>query len=72
MKKSLSTKLVSIILLIFIILISTVSFFNYKNASQDASDVYKGLQQLALSSSFTTINITMNIEAQQHLQAIAK
>ena len=64
MKNSLTTKLIGIVLGIFIILISVISFFNYKNTVSQVDDVYSGLQQLALSSSFTTINITMNIEAQ--------
>ncbi|MCX2716123.1 cache domain-containing protein, partial [Helicobacter sp. MIT 21-1697] len=72
MKKSLATRLISIVLGIFVLLILIVSFFNYKNAARDIGEVYRGLQQLALSSSYTTINITMNIEAQQHLNMIAK
>ncbi|WP_289686705.1 PDC sensor domain-containing protein, partial [Helicobacter japonicus] len=70
MKNSLTTKLIGIVLGIFIILISVISFFNYKNTVSQVDDVYSGLQQLALSSSFTTINITMNIEAQQHLKML--
>ncbi len=72
MGKSLVTKLIGVVVGIFIILIATLSFFNYKNTSNDVSNIYKGLQQLALSSSYTTINITMNIEAKQHLDMLAE
>ncbi|MCH5314205.1 MAG: methyl-accepting chemotaxis protein, partial [Helicobacter sp.] len=64
-------KLISVVLAIFIVVLLTTSFFSYRNTSNDTGEVFKGLQKLALSSSFTTINITMNIEAQQHLKAIA-
>ncbi|RAX56390.1 methyl-accepting chemotaxis protein, partial [Helicobacter monodelphidis] len=66
------TKLILIVLIIFAILLATVSAFNYQRTSKETVEVYGGIQQLALNAAYNTINITMDIEAQQHLKMIAE
>ncbi|RDU61172.1 methyl-accepting chemotaxis protein, partial [Helicobacter marmotae] len=71
MLRSLTAKLVLVVVVIVILLLAIITLFNYKNTSKNTVELYESLQQLALNSSYTTINITMNIEAQQHLRFIA-
>ncbi|RDU62231.1 methyl-accepting chemotaxis protein, partial [Helicobacter didelphidarum] len=68
---SLSSKLISGVMAIFIVIICIVSILNYKKTSQDTIEVFEGIQHLALNASYNTINITMHIEAQQHLEMLA-
>ncbi|MGI0440502.1 cache domain-containing protein, partial [Helicobacter himalayensis] len=70
MKFSLANKLVISILSIFVVVIVVVTFYNYKNTSQNTIQLFRSLQEGALKASFTTINITMDIEAQQHLSML--
>ncbi|TLD96239.1 methyl-accepting chemotaxis protein, partial [Helicobacter jaachi] len=69
---SLGSKLVACVTAIFVIIIGSVSYFNYRQNSHEINDLYTGIQQGGLDASYNTINITMNIEAKSHLQAIAK
>ncbi|TLD80976.1 methyl-accepting chemotaxis protein [Helicobacter sp. MIT 05-5293] len=71
MFRSVTTKIVATVVVIVVILLTIVSIFNYKSTSKNTIEVFSSLQQLSLASSYTTINITMNIEAQQHLKMIA-
>ena len=70
--KSVSTKILAIVIGIFVLVLGVTSLFNYKKTAKETIEVYEGIQQLALNSSFTTINITMNAEARQHLSELAK
>ena len=68
---SLGIKLIGIVLLVLMIVITTMSIYNYKKTSDEVTTLYSSIQQGVLNASYTTINITMNIEAKQHLKAIA-
>ena len=72
MKFSLANKLLVWVLSIFIVVIAVVTVYNYKKTSQNTIELFRSIQQGALSASYTTINITMNIEAQQHLDFLRK
>ena len=72
MRFSLANKLLISVLSIFIVVIATVTIYNYKKTSENTIDLFQSIQQGALSASYTTINITMNIEAQQHLDFLRK
>lgn len=72
MKFSLVNKLLICVLSIFVVVIIVVTAYNYKKTSNDTINLFKSIQQGALSASYTTINITMNIEAQQHLDFLRK
>ena len=72
MFKSVCFKILGIVVGIFVVVIGITSFMNYKRTASETIEVYEGLQQLALNSSYTTINITMGIEAKQHLTELQK
>ena len=72
MKFSVANKLLISVVLIFIIVIAAVTIYNYKKTSDNTIELYKSIQQGALSASYTTINITMNVEAQQHLDVLRR
>ena len=72
MRFSLANKLLISVLSIFIVVIATVTIYNYKKTSENTMDLFQSIQQGALSASYTTINITMHIEAQQHLDFLRK
>ncbi|MWV67607.1 methyl-accepting chemotaxis protein [Helicobacter saguini] len=69
---SLGSKLVICVTAIFVVIIASVSFFNYKKNTIEINDLYTGIQQVALAASYNTINISMGLEAKEHLHAIAK
>lgn len=69
-KTSLATKLCIYIVGIFVAIMFASAVFNYNRTSSTVTELYQSLQQNALAASYTTINITMNIEANQHLQAV--
>ncbi|MGX3044049.1 methyl-accepting chemotaxis protein [Helicobacter sp. T3_23-1056] len=71
MFKSVASKIMSISLGIFIAVFGISTFINYKQTSAETIETYEGLQKTALNSSFLTINITMNIEANQQLNNLA-
>ncbi|TLD80330.1 methyl-accepting chemotaxis protein, partial [Helicobacter sp. MIT 11-5569] len=72
LKVSLATKISGLIIVTFIVIISISAIVNYKNTVDDSVKIYHVLQESILKASFTTINITMNIEAEQHLKFIAE
>ncbi|KAA6215549.1 methyl-accepting chemotaxis protein, partial [Campylobacter sp. LR185c] len=69
---SIGKKLSCFVLLIMVFVLGVVTIFNYKLTANEIRSLFKTIQQEALVASFTTINITMNIEANQHLKAIVK
>ena len=72
MKASLVTKIAATIVITFVIMISISAIMNYRNTIDDSAKVYHLLQESILKASYTTINITMNIEAEQHLKFLAE
>ena len=69
--KSLTTKITVLAIAVFFAILVVVLFLNYKVASKNMEDMYKTLQESIIKASFTTINITMNIEAKQHLEFLS-
>ncbi|WP_301010927.1 methyl-accepting chemotaxis protein [Helicobacter rodentium] len=72
MKASLVAKIAATIVITFVIMISISAIMNYRNTIDDSAKVYHLLQESILKASYTTINITMNIEAEQHLKFLAE
>ncbi|NDJ27029.1 methyl-accepting chemotaxis protein, partial [Campylobacter sp. MIT 19-121] len=68
MKNSIIAKLSLIVVLIFAVIMIANAIYSYKKTSEEVTSLYSSIQNLALSASYTTINITMNIEAIQHLK----
>ena len=68
---SLATRLTSFIVLVFVVILGASSIVSYNNTSSTVTELFKSIQKGALNASYTTINITMNIEATQHLKALA-
>lgn len=71
MFKSIASKIISICLGIFVIVLGISTFVNYKQTSAETIEVYEGLQKLALNSSYLTINITMNTDAINQMSGLA-
>lgn len=71
-KTSLAAKLCLYIVCVFVVIMGASAIFNYNKTSSSVAELYTSIQKGALSASYTTINITMNIEASQHLKAIAE
>ena len=69
-KKSLATRLCIYIVGIFAVIMVISAFFNYNRNSSTVTTLYQSLQKNALGAAYTTINLTMNVEANQHLQAV--
>lgn len=72
MLRTLGGKLVSVVAIIFVISIAVILGVNYKRSYAQIDNLYDSIQQGVLDASYTTINITMNVEARQHLEAMAK
>ena len=68
---SLATRLTSFIVLVFVVILGASSIVSYNNTSSTVTELFKSIQKGALNASYTTINITMNVEATQHLKALA-
>ncbi|MCW1361151.1 methyl-accepting chemotaxis protein, partial [Campylobacter jejuni] len=71
-QRSVKSKLILLIVIVFVVIIGVLSTFNYKSTSNEVMNLYGSIQRGVLDASYTTVNISMNIEAQQHLEAIAK
>lgn len=70
-KSSLANRLCIFIVSVFVAIMLASSALSYKNTSADITALYESIQKGALEASYTTINITMNVEATQHLKAAA-
>ncbi|WP_297447879.1 hypothetical protein [uncultured Campylobacter sp.] len=46
--------------------------YNYISSSSQISTLFRSIQKGILDASYTTIDITMNVEAKQHLNAVAE
>ena len=69
-KMSLNAKTISVVVLLFIVLVVALGAYSHARVKSKTVDYFSDIQHLALSASHTTINITMNIEAEQHLRAL--
>ncbi|MDE5602508.1 MAG: methyl-accepting chemotaxis protein, partial [Helicobacter sp.] len=69
--RSLTTKISGLVIITFIIIIILLNFLYYKSSARIVEDLYHTIQNSVLEASYTTINITMNIEAKQHLEFVA-
>ena len=69
-KMGLNAKTISVVVLLFIVLVGALSAYSHARVKSKTVDYFSDIQHLALSASHTTINITMNIEAEQHLRAL--
>ncbi|PHY90601.1 cache domain-containing protein, partial [Campylobacter vulpis] len=72
MMKTLSGKLLACVVAIFIVVIGVIMTYSYISSSSQISTLFKSIQKGILDASYTTINITMNVEANQHLSAVAE
>ena len=71
-KTSIATRLSIFIVCVFVVIMGASTIFNYNKTSSSVNELYTSIQKGALNASYTTINITMNIEANQHLKAVAE
>ena len=69
--RSLTTKISGLAIITFVIIILLLNFMYYKSSARIVEDLYHTIQKSVLEASYTTINITMNIEAKQHLEFAA-
>ncbi|KGI56165.1 PDC sensor domain-containing protein, partial [Campylobacter sp. MIT 97-5078] len=72
MKNSIIAKLSLIVALIFAVIMIANAIYNYKKTSEEVTSLNSSIQNLALNASYTTINITMNTEAIQHLKVASE
>ncbi|MCH5322635.1 MAG: methyl-accepting chemotaxis protein, partial [Helicobacter sp.] len=70
--KSLSSKIITCAIVVFLFIIVGANVVNYQKVSSNTIETFESMQKLALNASYNTINITMYIEAKQHLEMIAK
>ena len=68
--KSLALKISGLIIVAFVVMMSISIFFNYRGTAENTNKLFSTIQESILEASYTTINITMNIEAKQHLEFI--
>ncbi|TLD99258.1 hypothetical protein LS73_007485, partial [Helicobacter muridarum] len=69
---SMAGKLTMGILVIFILIIILINSFSFKRTINNIYDLYESIQDGVLNASYTTINITMNIEAKEHLRKLTQ
>lgn len=71
-KAGLATKTLGVVVLLFIVLVGCLSTYSHQRVKSETIGYYRDIQHVALGASFNTINITMNIEAEQHLKALGE
>lgn len=67
---SLSAKTIGVVVLLFVVIIAVLTTYTYQKVKSDTINYFSDIQKIALGASFNTINITMNVEASQHLAAL--
>ncbi|EAL52850.1 methyl-accepting chemotaxis protein (tlpA) [Campylobacter upsaliensis RM3195] len=72
MTKTLGGKILACVVAIFVVVIGVIVTYNYISSSSQISTLFRSIQKGILDASYTTINITMNVEAKQHLNAVAE
>ncbi|EKP5905743.1 hypothetical protein P3Z29_001753 [Campylobacter upsaliensis] len=72
MTKTLGGKILACVVAIFVVVIGVIVTYNYISSSSQISTLFRSIQRGILDASYTTINITMNVEARQHLNAVAE
>lgn len=71
MKLTLTQKVLGVVVVLFVVIISAMSVFSYYQSKKDIISLFNRVQSSILEAAYTTINITMNLEASQHLKSIA-
>ncbi len=71
MGKSLAFKIVSLAVAVLVVAIGVLMIFSYNGTKSNINNAFAALQTSVQKASFTTINITMYIEAKQHLEFLA-
>ncbi|EOB3875939.1 cache domain-containing protein, partial [Campylobacter upsaliensis] len=72
MTKTLGGKILACVVAIFVVVIGVIVTYNYISSSSQISTLFRSIQKGILDASYTTIDITMNVEAKQHLNAVAE
>ena len=67
----LSFKIITYIVAVFVVIMATFIYSSFRSLSSNVNKLHDLVQSTVLDASYTTINITMGIEAQQHLEYIA-
>ena len=67
----LSFKIITYIVAVFVVIMATSIYSSFRSLSSNVNKLHDLVQSTVLDASYTTINITMGIEAQQHLEYIA-
>lgn len=66
----LNAKTIGVVVLLFVVILAILTTYNYQKVKDDTINYFSDIQKIALGASFNTINITMNVEASQHLSAL--
>ncbi|MDL0114885.1 cache domain-containing protein, partial [Campylobacter felis] len=72
MTKTLGGKILACVVAIFVVVIGVIVTYNYISSSSQISTLFRSIQKGILDASYTTIDITMGVEAKQHLNAVAE
>lgn len=72
MTKTLGGKILACVVAIFVVVIGVIVTYNYISSSSQISTLFRSIQKGILDASYTTIDITMSVEAKQHLNAVAE
>lgn len=69
-KMGLNAKTLTVVVLLFIVLVGALSIYSHSRVKSETIGYFRDIDNVALNASYSTINITMNVEAEQHLRAL--
>ena len=69
-KMGLNAKTLTVVVLLFIVLVGALSTYSHSRVKSETIGYFRDIDNVALNASYSTINITMNVEAEQHLRAL--
>ncbi|MDD7567731.1 MAG: methyl-accepting chemotaxis protein [Helicobacter sp.] len=70
MKFSLVNKALASVISILVVIILSVTIYNYNNTSKNTIDLFHSIQEGALDASYAAVNIALNVEARRHLEEL--
>ena len=69
-KMGLNAKTLTVVVLLFIVLVGALSIYSHSRVKSETIGYFRDIDNVALNASYSTINITMNVEAEQRLRAL--
>ena len=70
MKFSLVNKALASVISTLVVIILSVTIYNYNNTSKNTIDLFHSIQEGALDASYAAVNIALNVEARRHLEEL--